>query len=80
MIEGCPFLYQALGRMVYYVNENGVQAIQFWSSNEGIVAFVDGDEDNYDPKCMLRRPTVQIIIVSPPRGTNWGSGDGMTIV
>jgi len=71
MIEGCPLLYQALDGTVYHVNENGVQAIQFWLSNEEIVAFVYGDEeDNYDPKPMLRRPTVQIILVSPPRGAN----------
>lgn len=70
MIEGCPFLYQAWDGTVYYVNENGVQAIQVWSSKEEIVAFVDGDEDNSDPKRMLCRPTVQIILVSPPRDAN----------
>ena len=70
MIEGCPFLYQASNGTVYYVNENGVQVIQSWSSDAEIVAFVDGVEDNYDPNCMLRSCTVQIILASPPKGAN----------
>jgi len=70
MIEGCPFLYQASHGTVYSVNESGVQAIQSWSSNEDIVAFVDVGEDNDDPEDMLCGGTVQIILASPPRGAN----------
>ena len=68
MIQGCPFLYQAPDGVVYSVNEGGVQAIQCWESEEGIVAFVDGNKGNYDPDYMLRIATVQIILASPPRG------------
>jgi len=57
---------------VYSVNENGVGAIRSLPSNEPIVAFVDGDENNYGPKHMLRRRTVQIILASPPTGANRG--------
>ena len=72
MIEGRPFLYQASDGTVYHVNENGVEAIQVWLSDEVIVAFVDGDEKNYDPKHMLRRDTVQIILASSLSGTDRG--------
>jgi hypothetical protein len=74
MIQGCPFLYQASNGAVYSVNENGVQAIRSWEphDSEGIVAFVDGNEDNYDPNHMLRISTVQIILASSPRGANRG--------
>ena len=72
MIQGRPFLYQASNGAVYSVNENGVQAIRSWESHdsEGIVAFVDGNNDNYDPNHMLRISTVQIILASSPRGAN----------
>jgi hypothetical protein len=72
MIQGCPFLYQAPDGVVYSVNEDGIQAIQYWESDEGIVAFVDGNKDNYDPDYMLRISTVQIILASSPRGANRG--------
>ena len=72
MIEGCPFLYQASDGTVYHVSENGVEAIQVWLSDEVIVAFVDGDEKNNDPKHMLRRDTVQIILATSPRGADRG--------
>ena len=64
MIEGRPFLYQALDGTVYHFNENGVQAIRSWSSSEEIVAFVDGDENNETPNLMLRGGRVQIILAS----------------
>ena len=72
MIQGRPFLYQASNGTVYSVNDDGVQAIQSWESHdsEGIVAFVDGSKDNYDPKEMLRISTVQIVLASSPRGAN----------
>jgi len=66
MIEGRPFLYQAQDGTVYYVNEKGVQPIEFWSSNEYIVAFVDGDRN--EPDYMLLREGVQIILASAPKG------------
>ena len=82
MIEGYPFLYQASDGTVYSVNENGVEAIRSLPSNEPIVAFVDGDENNYDPKRMLRGCTVQIILVSSPGGANrrWIKQAGNVII
>jgi hypothetical protein len=70
MIEGRPFLYQALDGTVYHVNENGVQAIDSWSSVEEIVAFVDADDDSYRPNLMLLNVNVQIILATSPRGAN----------
>ena len=73
MIEGRPFLYQALDGTVYHVNENGVQAIEFWSSHEDIVAFVDADSDenSYRPNLMLLlNVKVQIILATSPRGAS----------
>ena len=69
MIEGRSFLYQGLDRIVYHINENGVQAIQSWSSDE-IVAFVDGDMESYGPSVMLLDDRVQIILASTPKGAN----------
>jgi len=69
MIEGRSFLYQGLDRTVYHINENGVQAIQSWSSDE-IVAFVDGDMESYEPSLMLLDDRVQIILASTPEGAN----------
>ena len=70
MIEGRPFLYEAIGRSVYHINENGVQAIQFWTSRHGIVAFVDADRDDYEPSPILFSPKVQIILATSPKGAN----------
>jgi len=54
MIEGRPLLYQTWNRTVYHVNESGVQAIRSWSSTEDhIVAFVDGDVNDSRPELML---------------------------
>jgi hypothetical protein len=69
MIEGRPFLYQDLDQFVYHINENGVQAIQSWSSDE-IVAFVDGDRESYEPRPMLLDNKVQIIMTSTPKGAS----------
>jgi len=66
MIEGRPFLYQAIGGTVYHVAENGVEAVQSWSSQEIIVAFVDGDEGDYKPDEILLRRSVDLN-VSPLR-------------
>ena len=68
MIEGRPFLYQALDRTVYHFDEKGVHAIPSWSSNEEIVAFVDGDENNQPPNHMLRQGKVQLVLASSPKG------------
>jgi len=72
MIEGREFLYQANNGTVYHVNENGVRAIRSWSSREEIVAFVDGDRENYVPDDMFDTGTVQIIVAAPPRGASRG--------
>jgi hypothetical protein len=68
MIEGRPFLYQAIGGTVYHVAEKGVEAVQSWSSKEPIVAFVVGDEGDYQPNNILLCPSVQLIVASPPEG------------
>jgi hypothetical protein len=53
MIEGCPFLYQAIAGTVYHVAEKGVEAVQSWPSKETIVALVDGGEGDYKPDRIL---------------------------
>ena len=50
MIEGRPFLYQAIGgTVVYHVAEKSVETVQSWSSEKTIVALVDGGEGDYKP-------------------------------
>jgi hypothetical protein len=75
MIEGDPFLYQPRDGTVYYVNENGVEVIQTWSSMDEIVAFVDGDKFDHQPNYMLQCSNVQIVLTTSPKGTdpteNW---------
>ena len=68
MIEGRAFLYQAQNKIVYHVNEEGVNAISSWPSDEDIVAFVDADGVDYEPDYMLRKSSVQIILVASPKG------------
>ena len=68
MIDGRSFLYQGLDRTVYHINENGVRPIHAWRSGE-IVAFVDGDKDEYEPSRMLFQNSVQIIMASSPKGS-----------
>ena len=71
MIEGRPFLYQTMDKTVYHVHEKGVQAIESWSSKKDIVAFFDGDKDNYEPHDMLKaRRRVRIVLVSSLKGAN----------
>ena len=69
MIEGRPFLYQAKGGTVYHVAKEGVEVIRSWRSNEEIVAFVDGDERDFEPEEILLRTTVQLIVAVSPKGT-----------
>ncbi len=70
MAKGRPFLYQAKDGTVFYVNENGVQAIRTWYPDKHIVAFVDGDKEGNDPQHMLTgNKNVQIILGSSPQGT-----------
>lgn len=65
MIEGRPFLFQPMDGTVYHVAENSVEeAVQSWSSEETIEAFVDGDKKT--PSYILRHPSVQLIVASPP--------------
>ncbi len=68
MIEGRPFLYQAKEGAVYHVDRMGVEVVQSWSSRDGIVAFIDGDKENYEPKSFLIQDTVQLIVASSPKG------------
>ena len=65
-------MYQASDRTVDRVSDNGVKVIQSWSSKEEILAFVDSDEENCDPKHMLRKHTVQITLASFPKVANRG--------
>jgi len=67
MIEGRPFLHQAIGGTVYLVAEKGVEVVQSWRSQEAITAFIDGDKGD-EPKCFLFNPFVQLIVTSPPKG------------
>jgi hypothetical protein len=68
MIEGRPFLYQEALGIVYHVAEKGVEVSKSSSSssNEAIVAFVDGDE-SFTPNYMLRYHSVQLIVASSPK-------------
>jgi len=68
MIEGRPFLFQAIQGTVYRVAGEGVEVVRSWSSEETIVAFVDADKD-YGPNHILRFDgSVQLIVASPPNG------------
>ena len=71
MIEGRPFLFQAIQGTVYHVTEKGVEVVWSWPSKETIVAFVDADEYP-KPQRFLFRDSVQIIMASSPKGTNPG--------
>ena len=68
MVDGHPFLYQAMDGVIYHVADD-VTAMSSWSSTEPIVAFVDGDGGDYGPKWSLRQSHVQIILASSPKGT-----------
>ena len=47
MIETRPFLFQTVGGIVYHVDGAGVNKIQSWSSEELIMALVDGNKADY---------------------------------
>ena len=68
MIEGRPFLYQTIGPVVFHVDEKGVEMVQSWSSQEPIVAYIDGDEGDSKPEGFLVCSTVQLVVASPPKG------------
>ena len=68
-MERSPFLYQAMDGTVYHINQKGVQVIRSWSSEEEIVAFVDGNKD-YEPDFILFHSKVQIVLASSPKGAN----------
>jgi hypothetical protein len=71
MIEGRTFLYQAIGGSVYHVSQKGVEAVHSWSSEETIVAFVDGDKGDYEPNGMiLICHSVQLIVAPSPKGAH----------
>jgi len=83
MIEGCPFLFQAMQGTVYHVSEKGVEVVRSrsWSPKETIVAFVDIDRANHEPDHILRDRSVQLIVASSPKGTNqpWANQAGFLI-
>jgi hypothetical protein len=69
LIAGRPFLYQTKGGTVYHVAQNGAAAIpSSWSPETHIVAFVDGDKGDCEPKGFLFSFLVQIIVASSPKG------------
>ena len=84
MIEGRPFLYQAVKGALYYVDEKGFNAvrpksinadrpkyIRPWSSKGPIAAFIDGDSTTYEPHLMaLNDHSVQIIVASSLKGAS----------
>ena len=70
MIEGHPFLYQPSKGTVIHVAKEGVEVVKSWSADGRIVAFVDGDELDYEPDHILRIPSVQLIVASSPKGAN----------
>jgi hypothetical protein len=71
LIAGRPFLYQTKDRTVYHVSQNGVEVnLSSWSPQAHIVAFVESDEGNCEPKDFLRNPFVQIIVASSPKGAH----------
>jgi hypothetical protein len=79
MIEGRPFLYQAIERTVYHVTKKGVKVVQLWPSQETITALIDGNKKD-EPKCFLFNPFVQLIVASPLKGAfkKWiKSGSGL---
>ena len=71
MIKGEQFLYQGKDGTVYYVEKNGVQEIRSWypEEREHIVALVDGDSRDYEPKDMLTHRRVKIILAASPKGS-----------
>ena len=70
MIDGLPFLYQPSKGTVIHVAKEGVEVVKSWSADGTIMAFVDGDERDYEPDYILRRRSVQLIVASSPKGTN----------
>ena len=69
MVEGCSFLFQANKNAVYHVSEGGVKAISSWESVTEIMAFIDGDKEDYAPNdFLLFHGTVQFVVASPPKG------------
>jgi hypothetical protein len=71
MIKGEQFLYQGKDGTVYYVEKNGVQEIRSWypEEREHLVALVDGDSKDYEPKDMLTHQRVKIILAASPKGS-----------
>ena len=72
LIEGRPFLYQTKEGDVYHVAQNGVEAVRDWpleNPKTHIMAFVDGDKGDCEPKYFLLYPSVQIIVATS-RGVN----------
>ena len=69
---GCPFLCQTTDSLVYHVSE-AITTVNSWPLDEAIVAFVNTDESLCKPQRFIRRPMVQIIVASSPKGThqNW---------
>jgi hypothetical protein len=68
MIEGRQFLYQSEEGTVYHAAEERVEAVQSWRSEETIVAFIDCDSRNSEPRGFLKRRSVQLIVAASPRG------------
>jgi hypothetical protein len=69
LLAGSTFLYQNKDREVFYVSENGVEAIRpSWTSAKHNVVFVDGDNGFTEPQSFLDKRKAQFIIASSPRG------------
>jgi hypothetical protein len=68
LLEGRPFLYQAMAGTVYHVTEKGVEVVKSWPSQKSITAFIDGDKGDYEPKSFLFDDFVQLVVASSPKG------------
>jgi hypothetical protein len=70
MIEGCPFLYQSMHRVVFHVTAGGVKVVKSLPTEKPIVAFIDGDKGDYEPESFLLSRSVQLVVASSPKGAS----------
>jgi hypothetical protein len=63
-------VYQTKDRYVYHVSPNGVELIDSWVRRTPIVAFIDAENANSEPRGFLLNHHVKIILASSPRGAH----------
>jgi hypothetical protein len=81
MIEGRPFLFQPDRGTVYHVANDGVNVVWSRPPDEAIVAFVDGDPEDFVPQKFLIHHSVQLIVASSPKVSSekWIKQAGNTV-